>query len=314
MTRYRCIAGQIIVLSLAAAAPAVLAQESATPAMSVCQARQAIVMALQRLVPSSIEEIFDSQPSEIAFDTGQLEFTASPHDFKNKFPPGIFKVDLKTLGEVTAHLQSSGVWCDIQIDGRDPSGAWNGRQNRSSASILGFLLWYSQSDSGAEAYRNCQAFANGMNTLRLYARTDDVSRDLAPSCLADREELRRRQDQRERIFTAFQQRAAAWRALPARPALSEAVRKQQLLAEDAVNQKQFEAAAAAYDATTEIDPTWPEGHFNAAALYGELKDYDDAIWHMRCYLELMPNAPDAQTARDQMLLWEAKLEQQATAK
>jgi len=76
-----------------------------------------------------------------------------------------------------------------------------------------------------------------------------------------------------------------------RPALSSAVRKQLLLAEDAVNQKQFEAAAAAYDAGTQIDPMWPEGHFNAAAIYGELKDYDDAVWHMRCYLELMPYAP-----------------------
>ncbi len=281
--------------------------------MSVCQARQAIVTALQRLVPSSILEIFDAQPSDITFNTGQLEFTASPHDFKSKFPPGIFKVDLKTLGEVTARLQSSGVWCDIQVDGRDPSGAWNGRQNRSSASILGFLTWYSQSDLGAEAYRNCQAFANGMNTLRLYARTDDVSRNLAPSCLADKEELGRRQVQRARIFAEFQPKAAAWRALPAKPAISDDVKQHRLLAEDAYQQKQFDTAAAEYEAGLEIDPLWAQGHFNAAVIYGELKDYDDAIWHMRCYLELLPNAPDAQEARDQMLLWQGKAKQQAAA-
>jgi hypothetical protein len=35
---------------------------------------------------------------------------------------------------------------------------------------------------------------------------------------------------------------------------------------------------------------------------------------MRCYLELMPNAPDAQNARDQMLLWQAEAEQQGNAK
>jgi regulator of sirC expression with transglutaminase-like and TPR domain len=93
--------------------------------------------------------------------------------------------------------------------------------------------------------------------------------------------------------------------------LSDAVRKQQLLAEDAVKHKQFEAAAAAYDAGTQIDPMWPEGHFNAAAIYGELRDYDKAVWHMRRYLELLPNAPDAQAAHDQMLLWQAKNEQPA---
>ncbi len=32
---------------------------------------------------------------------------------------------------------------------------------------------------------------------------------------------------------------------------------------------------------------------------------------MRCYLELQPNAPDAQNARDQMLLWQGKLKPQA---
>jgi tetratricopeptide (TPR) repeat protein len=175
----------------------------------------------------------------------------------------------------------------------------------SSASILGFLDW-----PGTPRYtldeNDARAFANAMNTLRLYARNFDSSRGLPPVCLADKEE-------KDHIFAEFQKRAAAWRALPARPPLSDAVRKQQLLAEDAVNQKQFETAAAAYDAGTQIDPMWPEGHFNAAAIYGELKDYDDAVWHMRCYLELMPNAPDAKTARDQMLLWQAKAEQQAVA-
>jgi hypothetical protein len=35
---------------------------------------------------------------------------------------------------------------------------------------------------------------------------------------------------------------------------------------------------------------------------------------MRCYLELTPNAPDAQSAHDQMLLWQARAEQQGNAK
>jgi hypothetical protein len=31
--------------------------------------------------------------------------------------------------------------------------------------------------------------------------------------------------------------------------------------------------------------------------------------HMRAYLELTPEAPDAQQARDQLVIWEAKLRQ-----
>jgi tetratricopeptide (TPR) repeat protein len=114
-------------------------------------------------------------------------------------------------------------------------------------------------------------------------------------------------------FREFQQKAAAWRALPAKPPISDDVKQHRLLAEDAYQQKQFDTAAAEYEAGLEIDPLWAQGHFNAAVIYGELKDYDDAVWHMRCYLELLPNAPDAQDARDQMLLWQGKLKQQAAA-
>jgi len=285
-----------------AVSPAVVAvpkklpvQQAATPAMSVCQARRTVMAELQR-VDTCAHCYLQSPPSGVAFIVGELVFQAEP---KRVFTSGIFKVDLKTLGEVKYDK-----WRGLLIDGRNPSTNGGGglaglaRKNLSSASILGILAW--QLDA------NAQDFAKAMNVLRIYARNFDPSRGQAPICFADK-------DEQARIWAEFQKRAAAWRALPARPPLSEAVRKQQLLAEDAVNQKQFEAAAAAYDAGTEIDPLWPEGHFNAAAIYGELKDYDDAVWHMRCYLELLPNAPDAQAARDQMLLWQAKAEQQLAA-
>jgi tetratricopeptide (TPR) repeat protein len=315
MARFRSIAGQITLLFLAAAAPAVLAQETATPATSVCQARRTIVTELRRVFVSAKCDLtssgcLKSQPSGVAFNSGEVEFQAAPGYDKKLFPQGTYRIDLKTLGEVT--VQKNVLGSPLRVDGRRP--IWgqsilateeNARKNLSSSSILGFLGWWSD-DRKAPDDNAAQTFANAMNTLRLYARSFNASRGLPPVCFADK-------DEQARIWAEFQKMAAAWRALPARPPLSEAVRKQQLLAEDAVNQKQFEAAAAAYDAGTEIDPMWPEGHFNAAAIYGELKDYDDAVWHMRCYLELVPSAPDAQNARDQILLWQAKLEQQTAA-
>jgi hypothetical protein len=49
------IAGRIVVFLFAAAAPALLAQGTATPTMSVCQARRTIVTALQQVsVPYTI--------------------------------------------------------------------------------------------------------------------------------------------------------------------------------------------------------------------------------------------------------------------
>ncbi len=49
---------------------------------------------------------------------------------------------------------------------------------------------------------------------------------------------------------------------------------------------------------------WPAGWYNLAMIYGEQKNYTDAADRMRHYLELVPNAPDAKEARDQMIIWE----------
>ena len=135
-----------------------------------------------------------------------------------------------------------------------------------------------------------QEFAGAVNRLRSAARGEDLGVNQA-------------------VGPDFQQRAAVWRALPTKPAISEEVRKHRLLAEDSVKGKQFEAAVEEYEAGLANDPVWPEGHFNAALLCAELGYYSVAIQHMRAYVELVPEAQDAQQARDQMVIWEAKMKQ-----
>ena len=110
----------------------------------------------------------------------------------------------------------------------------------------------------------------------------------------------------------FQQKAAAWRALPVKPALSEEVRRERVQAENALKEKRLAAAADHYESGLKINPVWPEGHFNAALLYAELEEYDKAIWHMRAYVELVPDAPDAKGAREQTYVWQDKLKMQET--
>lgn len=107
-------------------------------------------------------------------------------------------------------------------------------------------------------------------------------------------------------WTDFQKKAAAWRALSVKPALSETVRRERVLAENALREKDPKSAIEHYESGLQIDPVWPEGHFNAALLYAELNDYDNAVWHMRAYVELAPDAPDAQGARDQIAIWQDK--------
>jgi hypothetical protein len=109
-------------------------------------------------------------------------------------------------------------------------------------------------------------------------------------------------------WAEFQQKAAAWRALPVKPALSEDVRRERVQAENAFREKHLKSAADHYESGLKINPLWPEGHFNAGFIDAELEDYDRAIWHMRAYVELVPNAPDAQDVRDQVSIWQGKLQ------
>jgi tetratricopeptide (TPR) repeat protein len=116
--------------------------------------------------------------------------------------------------------------------------------------------------------------------------------------------------QNDAAWAEFQQKAASWRALPTKPPLSEEVREARVQAENAFKEKRLADAAAHYDEGLKIDPVWPEGYFNAALIYAELGDYDKAIWRMRAYVELVPDAPDARTGRDQLYVWRDKLKVQ----
>jgi tetratricopeptide (TPR) repeat protein len=144
--------------------------------------------------------------------------------------------------------------------------------------ILGIFAF----DTDAHA----QNFVDAMNRLSDFARGGDVAQAAE--------------------WRDFQLKAAAWRSLAVKPVISEEVRRHRLLAENAVNEKQFNDAIDEYEAGLDINTCWPEGHFNAALIYAELKQYSDAIRHMRAYLELVPDAPDAQAARDQMIIWDAE--------
>jgi hypothetical protein len=104
----------------------------------------------------------------------------------------------------------------------------------------------------------------------------------------------------------FPQQAAAWRALASKPPLPEEVRAQRLLAENALKDKQLVKAMIHYEAGLKLYPTWPQGWFNAALIAAELGSYAEAVERMQAYLELVPDAPDAQSARDQIVIWRDK--------
>jgi len=115
-------------------------------------------------------------------------------------------------------------------------------------------------------------------------------------------------EQQKVELAAFEQKTAAWRVLATKPPTSDEVYKNRLLAEDAFKNKDLVGAVNYYEAGVAADPTWYQGWYNAALVYSELKDYWEAADCMKHYVILVPDAPDAQAAKDNIILWEAKAE------
>ena len=108
----------------------------------------------------------------------------------------------------------------------------------------------------------------------------------------------------------FHEKASAWRALTNKPPLPDNVRVQRLMAEDAVKNNQPGEALNYFESGLALYPTWPQGCFNAALIAAELGYLSDAIEYMQQYLELVPDAKDAQSARDQIAIWQYKTKQE----
>ncbi|SRR5581483_564758 len=125
---------------------------------------------------------------------------------------------------------------------------------------------------------------------------------------------RQEEPAREEVsFEQFKGQAAAWRAMSVKPEMPEEARQHKVLAEYAFQQKDAGKAIREYAAALSLFPCWPEGQFNLAVLAGEQKDYATAVLHMKEYLELVPDAQDAQAGRDKIIIWQDQLTEVAAA-
>lgn len=263
----------LFVLSLSMLAQAQQTQE--TPAaMSLWQTR--------RTLPDDTKYLQwrrgEIQPASFRFTAESIEFDL----VRPKGETEHFMLDLRTFEAVSIKCNSQGkhvVACLLM----DAAG-------RKRPSIFE-AAWHEGSIWTAKCPDECvnaaRSFAAALNRLRTFA-TDTTS-----------------------PLRTFPQRASAWRVLATKPALSHEVRLLRLAAEDAVKNRKPKDALNCYEMGVENDPTWAQGWFNAAIIAGQLGYYEDAAEHMQCYLELVPDAQDAQSARDQMDLWLFKARQVA---
>lgn len=104
----------------------------------------------------------------------------------------------------------------------------------------------------------------------------------------------------------FERAVQEYLASASKPMLGEEARSFKVQAEDAVKNKRFEDAADLYAEALQVAPWWPEGHFNRALTLGELKEFDTAVFEMKRYLRLVPDAANARAAQDKMYVWQAE--------
>jgi tetratricopeptide (TPR) repeat protein len=133
----------------------------------------------------------------------------------------------------------------------------------------------------------------------------DISADLA-SKIADALVVIKLAPALKERQIAFEAQAKAYRDATVKPTPGEDVRRFRVQADQAVSEKRFQTAASLYIQALDLAPWWPEGQFNAAVIFGDLRQYDQAIGHMRKYLTLVPNAPDARAAQDKIYAWEGE--------
>ena len=263
--------------------------------ISVRQARHVLISASKYAaafshLSSYSFHYFVVDSSSIALMADSVEFDATTRKKEKKH----FRIDLKNIEKVSATCPSGKTYCDLETK----SGSFTIQDKEAVQYLLvfGWDPYYGPNGSPCNIAKNADEclqaagwFASALNSLHAFALSH-------PAGSGD-----------------FHLQAAAWRDLTAKPPLPEGVRVRRLLAEDAVkNQKPVEALND-YEIGLQSYPTWPEGHFNAALIAAELGDFADAIEHMQSYLELVPNASDAQAARDQLTIWQHKAGQQEPA-
>ncbi len=90
-------------------------------------------------------------------------------------------------------------------------------------------------------------------------------------------------------------------------AVSEDVRRYMVQAQAAIRDKQFAEARTLLAQARNYQPWMPMAWYNLGLVQAELGVFDDAIWNMRVFLMLAPDAPQARGAQDLIYEWERKL-------
>jgi len=265
-----------------------LYSSSPTDILSLWQARHAVTNASKYIIVEPL-----SEKTEYSIHPGSIKITAVGMEFDADYRKGRkggtkhLQINVKDLEKVSATCEDHS-YCELR-----PAVGTVAIQD---ADAVPFELWFGWGGQGESPCAGAENKGECIQSAYWFAAALNGLHDTAISHPAGSGD--------------FHQQAAAWRALTTKPPLAEGARILRLAAEDAIKRQKPDEALNDFELGVQADPTWAQGWFNAALLAGELGFYADAADHMQNYLELLPDAPDAKSARDQIDLWKYKADQQ----
>jgi tetratricopeptide (TPR) repeat protein len=110
----------------------------------------------------------------------------------------------------------------------------------------------------------------------------------------------------EEDLESFKLLAQKYQSASEKQVMSEEQRKLFVQGNALNKQLNYAEAIIYYDKALSLNPvSYPEGYYNYAIIAGLAEKYELAIHNMKKYLLLIPNAPDAVSARDKIYEWEA---------
>ena len=146
------------------------------------------------------------------------------------------------------------------------------------------------------------------NSFRFGFESLSSAQRVADALFFIQQEIKKLEKQRKEKLALFEPTAAQYRALKIKPPVSEELRRLVVQANAMSQQKNYGEAIKEYLKVIELDPTsYPAAYFNLALLLAQDKKPLSAIFFMKHYLLLVPEAPDARGAQDKIYEWEYML-------
>ncbi len=165
-------------------------------------------------------------------------------------------------------------------------------------------IYYSLNDMDGKWTKESIRFGDNYKLDRDVPLEDYKLRPLLSSLLS-----RKETEKYDKELAEFRETCKTYRELSEKPAITEEQRKYIVQANATNEKKDYANASQLFRKVIEINPTsYPAAYFNLALISAERDAYLYAIFNMKKYLILFPDAPDARAARDKIHEWEFEIE------